>query len=81
MTSLDTALLAAHETGDLAALVGLYHQAAIEANAEDAAGFYLTHAYVFALERGDTRAETIRAELIRLGRETVDQPDMLSASA
>jgi hypothetical protein len=81
MTNLDTALLAAHETGDLDALVGLYHQAATEAPAEDAAGFYLTHAYVFALEHGDRRAESIRAELIRLGRDSVDHPDMLSASA
>ena len=72
MNGLDTALLQAHEIGDLGALVGLYHQAATEADAEDAAGFYLTHAYVFALERGDSRADALRQKLAEMGRETLE---------
>jgi len=78
--TLDSALSAAHATGDLDALVGLYHRAATDANAEDAAGFYLTHAYIFALERGDPRAEALRDHLVFLGRESgpaapgLDQP-------
>ena len=34
----------------------------------DAAGFYLTHAYVFALEAGSPVAEELRLELSVLGR-------------
>ncbi len=69
MNDLDAQLLAAHEVGDVAALVGLYEQAARNAQDEDARGFYLTHAYVFALEAGDVKADALRAELIKMGRE------------
>lgn len=54
--SLDAALLEAHAAGDLGALVTLYSQAAETAASDEAAGFYLTHAYVFALDAGDGRA-------------------------
>ena len=69
MKALDDRLLAAHAADDRAALVGLYTQAADSANDLDAACFYLTHAYVFALERGDPRAGTLHARLKAEGRE------------
>jgi hypothetical protein len=67
---LNQALISAHDTGDVEALIGLYQQAAREAVSDDAKGFFLTHAYVFALERGDQRAASIRQELISMGRDT-----------
>ncbi|MEQ6247849.1 hypothetical protein ABMC89_03060 [Sulfitobacter sp. HNIBRBA3233] len=70
MIPLDAQLLAAHEAGDLAALVTLYRQAAEQALDLDAACFYLTHAMVFALEAGDPQADELRELLIVQGRET-----------
>ncbi|WP_272010838.1 hypothetical protein [Roseovarius sp. ZX-A-9] len=69
MSDLDTAMIAAHEQQDSAALIRLYTRAADEANALDAACFYLTHAYVFALEAGAPEAATLRSRLIAHGRE------------
>ena len=66
--ALDAALLAAHASGDRASLVTLYAEAA-EAGGE-AAGFYLTHSYVFALEAGDPRAALLRDKLVAIGAET-----------
>lgn len=66
---LDAALCAAHLRGDGGALVGLYTRAADAAADADAASFYLTHAYVFALEAGDPRARALHARLCALGRE------------
>ncbi|MGJ8603994.1 MAG: hypothetical protein ACSHXH_07685 [Marivita sp.] len=68
--SLDQALLDAHDRHDTGALIDLYHQAAHEAVSEDATGFFLTHAYVFALECGDARAASLRDALVALGRDT-----------
>ena len=54
-TGLDAALLQAHAASDTPLLSRLYTEAADRAEAEgktDAACFYLTHAYVFALEAG-----------------------------
>ncbi|MEJ6388943.1 hypothetical protein [Gymnodinialimonas ulvae] len=65
--ALDAALLASHAAGDRAALITLYAQAADMA--EPGAAFYLTHAYVFALEAGDARAPELRAQLVALGAE------------
>lgn len=70
MIDLDTALLNAHSTGDLAALAALYTQAADHTDAPDAAAFYLTHAHVFALEAGLPESEKLRDRLIEMGRET-----------
>jgi len=47
--ALDKRLLAAHSDGDFAALIALYLEAAARVGADEAQGFYLTHAYVFAL--------------------------------
>ena len=69
MSDLDTRLLAAHEAGDRAALIGLYEEAADGAADDTSRGFYLTHAYVFALEVGDARAAPLRARLVEMRRE------------
>ena len=69
VSDLDGALLAAHAAGDKAALVELYVHAA-DTHPGDAARFYLTHAYIFALDIGDARAPSLRARLVALGAET-----------
>lgn len=69
MIDLDARLLAAHEEGNLRHLVALYAQAADEAATEDAAGFYLTQAYIYALDCGDPAAATLHARLLQMGRE------------
>ena len=69
MKSLDRQLLKAHDANDTAALVSLYTQAADHTDDVDAACFYLTHAYVFALERGDKAADALRERLSARGRE------------
>lgn len=70
MTSLDQQLLEAHAAEDTAALVALYAQAAASAQDPAARGFYLTHAYVYALETGSPEAPQLRQKLIDMGRET-----------
>ncbi len=70
MSELDDRLLAAHARGDQSALIALYTEAADMAPSERAAGSYLTHAYVFALEAGDPRAKALRARLVEMGRES-----------
>jgi hypothetical protein len=70
--ALDVALIAAHEAEDRPRLVALYTTAADGAEAAgdiDAACFYLTHAYVFALQAGDPRAAGLHARLKARGRE------------
>ncbi|MXX90833.1 MAG: hypothetical protein F4213_06305 [Boseongicola sp. SB0677_bin_26] len=69
--ALERELLAAHESGEGNALIGLYAAAADKAEASDdidSAAFFLTHAWIFALERGDERAEALRARLASWGR-------------
>ena len=70
--ALDAALLDAHHRGDLGALVRLYDEAGTGAEAAgdpDAACFYWTHAYIFALEAGDPAALGLRDRLKGYGRE------------
>ncbi len=70
MTSaLDAQLLAAHASQDTTALVNLYSEAADGAQDDTARGFYLTHAYVFALEINHPAKDVIHATLCALGRE------------
>lgn len=69
-TALDAQLLAAHDAGDRAALVGLYTQAADGAGEDRARAFYLTHAYVFALETNHAACAGLRAQLVEMGRES-----------
>ncbi|WP_134013389.1 hypothetical protein [Litoreibacter halocynthiae] len=66
--SLDAELLAAHAAGDVEALITLYTRASEEAVKDVAQGFYLTHAYVFALEAGDARAAGLAERLRVQGR-------------
>ena len=70
MNALDTRLLDAHARDDRQALISLYEEAAEVANREEARGFYLTHAYVFALEAGAPRARALHARLVEMGRES-----------
>ena len=69
LCDLDERLLAAHAAYDRPALIELYMEAAQSVASEDAAGFYLTHAYVFALEAGDKRAADIKATLVHMRRD------------
>lgn len=70
MNDLDSRLLSAHLVQDAALLVTLYREAADQAHDRNAAGFYLTHAYVYALETGHADAAGLRETLIAQGRET-----------
>ena len=69
MTDLDAALLEAHAAGDAVRLVELYSQAAQTTQDTDTACFFLTHAYVFALEAGHPAEARLRARLVAEGRE------------
>ena len=68
-SALDARLIAAHEAGDKAALVTLYQQAAETTTNQRAHWFYLTHAYVFALDCGAPQAAQLHALLKAAGRE------------
>lgn len=68
MTPLQDRLLDAHARDDRAALVGLYTEAADAAPDLNAACFYLTHAYIYALEKGDPAAEQLYRRLKVQGR-------------
>jgi hypothetical protein len=70
--ALDAALLAAHAARDELALARLYACAADAAEARgetDAACFFLTQAYVFALCAGAAEADALHARLLAHGRE------------
>ncbi len=69
---LDAALLLAHENNDSEQLVALYQKAGlscIDAKNVDAGCFYLTHAYIFALEMGSPNAGELHKVLVSYGRE------------
>lgn len=68
MASLQDRLLSAHGRDDRAALVVLYTEAADTAPDIDAACFYLTHAYIFALEKGDPATNALYDRLKAHGR-------------
>lgn len=69
MSDLDARLCAAHRDGDRRALAALYTEAADQAANAEAQGFYLTQAYIFALEAGLASATDLRDRLRRMGRE------------
>jgi len=73
MTDLNHQLLAAHAAGDHHALVALYTCAAERSADMDEACFFLTHAYVFALEQNHPETTALRARLIANGREPEEQ--------
>lgn len=71
LDELDKQLLRAHAEKDVPALIRLYHQAAIlaeERQHHEAACFYLTHAFVFALEYGAPEADELNLKLFERGR-------------
>ncbi|GFE50295.1 hypothetical protein So717_20480 [Roseobacter cerasinus] len=70
MIDLDAQLMAAHADGDKTALAVLYERAAAEAAHDNARAFYLTQAYVFALETNAPQAPALRALLVQMGRDT-----------
>jgi hypothetical protein len=65
VTWLDAAMRVAHRDGDVLALIGLCELAA-EGPAE---AFWLTQAWIHALEAGDARAEKLRGRLRAMGAE------------
>ena len=67
--ALDARILAAHDADDRRALVRLYAQAADIANDVDAECFFLTYAYIYALEMGAPETEDLYARLKAHGRE------------
>ena len=70
MSNLEADLLRAHAKGDGEALAHLYGRAADQHGAEpDRAAFYLTQAYVFALEAGLDVAQDYQQHLKSLGKE------------
>ncbi len=71
LEELDKDLLQAHADYDVPALIRLYHEAANHAEQRrdhDAACFYLTHAFVFALEHGAPEADELNRKLHEHGR-------------
>ncbi|MGX9354419.1 hypothetical protein ACS3SW_04445 [Roseobacteraceae bacterium S113] len=53
-----------------AALIALYCEAAATANSDVQKGFFLTHAYVHALEIDAPEVQELRNRLVAMGRET-----------
>ncbi|MEM7255906.1 MAG: hypothetical protein AAF404_00805, partial [Pseudomonadota bacterium] len=73
-SALHQQLLAAHEQDDPVLLAGLYGQAANEAEAcgnVDETCFFLTQAYVFALEGGLSDAAQYNGRLAAYGRDVL----------
>ena len=68
MSDLHAFLLAAHASGDQDALIAGYTAAADQQDSIDAACFFLTHAYVFALETADPRMSELKSRLAAHGR-------------
>ena len=69
--TLERRLLSAHEEGGAARLSGLYEEASRMVEAEgdrERAAFYLTHAWVLALEAGEPRADALCGRLRIWGR-------------
>ena len=72
LKALEAALLEAHGREDHGALVALYGKAGElkeQAGDIDAACFYYTHAYVFALETGDSASQNLLGKLVSHGRD------------
>ena len=69
MRDLEARLIAAHAAGQKHTLVTLYEEAATEAKTPEAQGFFLTQAYVYALETGHPKAADLHLRLKASGRE------------
>ncbi|MCV2892851.1 hypothetical protein [Lentibacter sp. XHP0401] len=68
MKDLHSRLLSAHEHDDHEELIVLYTEAADQSNDVIKESFFLTHAFVFALEADDVRADGLRDRLHGMGR-------------
>ncbi len=68
MNGLNEKLLAAHDREDTHALIGLYEAAADQSNDFIERSFFLTHAFVYALEKGDVQADQLHGRLREMGR-------------
>lgn len=68
-SELHSDLLVAHKQNDKTALILLYQKAAKQADGTDARAFFLTYAYIYALETGHADAAALRQDLCDLGRE------------
>lgn len=66
--NLNADILAAHAAQDKVALVGLYAQASERVTNQSECAFFLTQAYIFALDAGDKRAKGFAKRLSDLGR-------------
>ena len=66
---LDAALVAAHKIGDKSQIAALYADAAARETTPGSKAFFLTQAYVFALEASSPLASELRDQLIELGAE------------
>jgi hypothetical protein len=69
MSNLDALMIAAHAAGDKTELVALYTEAANLTNDLNTKCFYLTHAYIFALDTGANQTAALHARLVSHGRE------------
>ena len=81
--ALNQSLLDAYDQGDSKGLVSIYTKAADQSEASgdvDEACFFLTQAYVFALESGLPEAADLNQRLARHGRE-VAQDDLRSQTS
>ena len=70
MNDLHGRLLAAHDRDDKPTLVNLYAEAAEAAASVDECAFFLTQAYVFALDAGHPDTRALRNRLVAMGRES-----------
>ncbi|MEM6610433.1 MAG: hypothetical protein AAF689_17875 [Pseudomonadota bacterium] len=66
---LNSALMEAFAADDRDRIAQLYAAAAEETEDASEAAFFLTHAYVFALECGSPEAPNLRKKLVLLGAE------------
>ncbi|MCA0870311.1 hypothetical protein LCL97_05720 [Seohaeicola saemankumensis] len=68
MSDLEARLLDAHMQSDKRSLVSLYTEAAHQAPTPDAAAFFLTQAYVYALETAHEDCSVLNDRLVAMGR-------------
>ena len=66
---LNDVIIKAHNEGDNWNLVSLYTQAANKANSPDLKSFFLTQAYVFALEQDHPAQWRLKSRLVAFGHE------------
>lgn len=71
MNDLNDRLLEAHAQGDKQVLVRLYRAAAEETEEPTPKAFFLTQAYVFALDCGDPAAPKLQQMLVEMGRDEI----------